>query len=604
MQHRPPSSRPEFRQLILEPQASIRAKCQRHQDRHAGQRGWNERRENHLGGILPFPSLLSIPVRVCKHGRLAANEHVTSLRFLPGAALFLLCCAATAATPKAACTFDENGLVTLSYGDAQFIKSSLPRIDAVYFADDKGAGVAADRSNPTVSYERTAQRLSYSWPWGAVRCQYQLADSRLNIILSVENDTAGPLSGIDLDLLELRFPRRPAGSSWEKRSQTLSDNDGDITALVADYQTGVLTFCNDDPLGAVRAGFAPGANPPQETWRLRVTSPEKSGDHQKDFVPPRSAKTFHFSLRFSEPGVPLKVVAGDIIEKFAADHPFQLKWADRRPIGMLVLANSGHASPTNPRGWFNEPAEKMLEMADHTIAILKGMGAQGMIFWDMEGDEFPNISFIGDPRLTAQFAPEMDAVAPEFFARFHQAGLRTGVCIRPSRIVPGWDGKSKWQHSHMGFDVVEEMNQKIIYAKKRLGCLLFYVDTNVRFFYKADGSVDSRLLEGAAFKHLADAHPDVLIIPEIPRLDYWSCTAPYQELRANLFGNHAATDPRVLDFYPRAFSVINPIDGPVQQRRGEIVAGQRRGDTLLFRCWFQDPQNTELKSILKEADGK
>ena len=71
----------------------------------------------------------------------------------------------------------------------------------------------------------------------------------------------------------------------------------------------------------------------------------------------------------------------------------------------------------------------------------------------------------------------MDAVAPELFERFHKAGLRTGVCIRPSKIVPGWDGKSKWQHSHMGFDVVEEMNQKIIYAKKHLGCLLLSCST-------------------------------------------------------------------------------------------------------------------------------
>jgi hypothetical protein len=516
--------------------------------------------------------------------------------------------------PEATCTFDENGLVTLSYGNAQFIKTNLPQIHAVYFADDQGKDVTGDKSNPTVSYERTAQRLSYSWPWGAVRCQYQLADSRLNITLSVENDTAGPLSGIDLDLLEIQFPQRPSGASWEKRAQMINDNDGDITALVADYKTGALTFCNDDPSSAVRAGFSPGANPPHETWKVRVTSPEKSGEHQKDFVAPRSGRTFHFSLRFSESGAPLKDIAGDLIEKFTAAHPFQLKWPDRRPIGMLMLASAAHASPTNPRGWFNAPGEnftgkngakhfreKALEAADHSISILKGMGAQGMIFWDMEGDEFPNIGFVGDPRMTAQLAPEMEAIAPEFFERFHQAGLRTGVCIRPSRIVPGWDGKSKWQHSHMGFDVVEEMNQKISYAKKHLGCLLFYVDTNVRYFNKPDGSVDSRLLEGAAFKHLADTHPDILIFPEIPRLEYWSCTVPYQELRPHFFGNHAATDPRVLEFYPHAFSLINPVDGPIAQRRAEIVAGQRRGDLLLFRCWFQDSQNKELKSILADA---
>lgn len=528
--------------------------------------------------------------------------------------LFVLLGNLALAAPKVACTFDDNGLATLSCGDVQFLKRG-PGVSNVLFSDDKGGEVPADKSSPNISYDRIAQRWSYSLPWGAVRCRYQLAGNRLNIDLQIENDTAGPMSGVELDLLELQFPRRPSGTPWEKRFQMISDNEGDITAQVADYQTGVLTFCNDDPTSAIRAGFSPGGAPPQETWLLRVTSPERTSRVPPVFVEPRGTKTFHFSVRFSDPGVPLKGIAGDIIEKFVAAHPFQLKWPDRRPIGMFSLASGAHSSPTNPRGWFGEPNDdfvgkngarnfrnKVFEVADRAIGILKGMGAQGMIFWDMEGEEFSNINFVGDPRMTATLAPEMEAVAPELFERFHKAGLRTGVCIRPSKIVPGWDGKSKWQHSHMGFDVVEEMNQKIIYAKKRLGCLIFYVDTNVRYFYTPDGKVADKLLEGAAFKKLADAHPDVLIIPEIPRLDYWSCTAPYQELRPHFFGNHAATDPRVLEFYPRAFSLINPIDGPAQERRAELVAGQRRGDTLLFRCWFPDEQNKLFKAIINEAN--
>ena len=298
--------------------------------------------------------------RVCIPSRLAANGYVSTLCSLLAVVLFLVCCVATAAEPKAACTFDDHGLATLSSGDTQFLKSGALRISNVFFSDDKGADVAADKSNPTISFEHTAQRLSYSWPWGAVRCRYQLAGNRLNIDLAIENDTAGPMSGIELDLLELQFPRRPSGTPWEKRFQMISDNDGDITAAVADYKTGVLTFCNDDPASAVRAGFSPGAAPPQETWTVRVTSPVRSRDQPKIFVGPRSAKTFHFSLRFSEPGVPLKDIAGDIIEKFAAAHPFQLKWPDRRPIGMLSLASSAHSSPTNPRGWFDAPNDNFI----------------------------------------------------------------------------------------------------------------------------------------------------------------------------------------------------------------------------------------------------
>ena len=83
---------------------------------------------------------------------------------------------------------------------------------------------------------------------------------------------------------------------------------------------------------------------------LRVTSPEHTGPQPAVFVAPRSMKQFHFSIRFNEPGTPYKEIAGDIIGKFVAAHPFQLKWPDRRPIGMFVLASGAHGSATNPRG--------------------------------------------------------------------------------------------------------------------------------------------------------------------------------------------------------------------------------------------------------------
>jgi hypothetical protein len=532
-------------------------------------------------------------------------------RFFP--ILLLLAATALSAPPKVSVDFSENGISSLRCNNAQFLKRGDLRVGHIYFQDDNGKDVPADVSNPTISFERSAQRLSHSWPWGAVRCRYTLAGQRLNLELTIQNDTAGPMSGFSLDMLELQMPRGPTGIPWERRYPLISENNGEMTAFVADYGTGQLVFCNDDPGTPLRSGIAPDALTPRETWSLPVASPTTYGE-AKVVVQPRSQKTFHFSLRFAQSGVPLKAIVGDLMEKFAAAHPFQLRWPDRRPIGMLTLASPAHSSPTNPRGWLGEATfdfngsdgatrfrARILEAADRSIGILQDMGAQGMIFWDLEGEEFPNINYVGDPRMTAQLAPEMEAAAPEFFARFHRAGLRTGVCIRPSRIVPAWDGKTKWVHDHMGFDVVEEMIQKIAYAKKRLGCLLFYVDSNVRWYLKPDGSADSHLLEVAAFKRLAEAHPDVLIIPEIPQLAYWSCTAPYQDLRPGMFGGHAATASSVLDVYPRAFSLINPIDGPAQERRAEIVAGQRRGDLLLFCSWYSHHQNKLFKVLLQEA---
>ena len=101
-----------------------------------------------------------------------------------------------------------------------------------------------------------------------------------------------------------------------------------------------------------------------------------------------------------------------------------LHWVDRRPIGALFLASDFHASPVNPRGWFNNPSldvrgnegagrfrQAMLDYADRSIAILKRTGARGMIVWDLEGEAFPHkITYVGDPRLLPRLAPEADLV--------------------------------------------------------------------------------------------------------------------------------------------------------------------------------------------------
>ena len=93
----------------------------------------------------------------------------------------------------------------------------------------------------------------------------------------------------------------------------------------------------------------------------------------------------------------------------------------------------------NPRGWFLDPKgvdvttpagraafkERVLQYADGSVALLKKMGAQGSIVWDLEGQEYPHAtSYLGDPRSLPE---EMDAVADEFFARLRSDGLRTGV---------------------------------------------------------------------------------------------------------------------------------------------------------------------------------
>src|SRR5262249_13218000 len=149
--------------------------------------------------------------------------------------------------------------------------------------------------------------------------------------------------------------------------------------------------------------------------------------------------------------------------------PRVLKWDDRRSIGMLVLASPDpkHHSATNPRGWLSDPKldaisprgkpifrQLVLGWAARSVAECKGRGAQGVIVWDVEGEEFQPLVFVGDPRMLPQLAPEFDELADEVFQMFTDAALKTGICIRPSRIdrVEDATAKSHWRHGHMAFD--------------------------------------------------------------------------------------------------------------------------------------------------------
>lgn len=151
---------------------------------------------------------------------------------------------------------------------------------------------------------------------------------------------------------------------------------------------------------------------------------------------------------------------------------FELEWADRRPICDLHLSSSGHLSATNPRGWLNDPSldvttpagvrafhERLLAYAERSVAILREMNAQGMVVWDIEGQQ--DDAYVGDPRQAETLAPELVGVLDAFFARFREAGFRVGVTVRPQRYE---GGRQRW-----AWDAAEVLGEKIRYARERWG---------------------------------------------------------------------------------------------------------------------------------------
>lgn len=281
--------------------------------------------------------------------------------------------------------------------------------------------------------------------------------------------------------------------------------------------------------------------------------------------------------------------------------PARLHWPDRRPIGELFLASDGHTSATNPRGWFNDDtldvtgpggAERfraeLRAYTDRSLAILKKADAQGVIVWDLEGEQFPHkTTFIGDPRQLNRLAPEMDVAADEFFARLRAAGLKVGVTIRPQRLVFAGGGVP---HQQFALNLKKVLEAKMDYARKRWGCTLFYVDSNYSFW---------RPDELWQLRCLAAEHPGVLLIPEHHWLPYFGFTAPYATLRR---GQPAASLRWAGKFFPHPFQALDISDAAGNWNA--ISAAHLNGDVLLFRAWYENPEGELLEKFAGEEAGQ
>jgi hypothetical protein len=260
--------------------------------------------------------------------------------------------------------------------------------------------------------------------------------------------------------------------------------------------------------------------------------------------------------------------------------PTNFHWPDRRPIGVLFLASGYHASATNPRGWFNDDKldvvgaggqerfkQVLFDYADRSIVILKKTGAQGVIVWDVEGEQYPHkTTFIGDPRLLGSLAPEMAPLADEFFKRFRDAGFKVGVVIRPQELV--FENGIPRQMAVL--DMKRILLEKVDYARTNWGATIFYLDSDYSVL---------RPDEVWQLRRLEEQRPDILLIPEHHYLPYAAFSAPYISLRK---GKPGATERLARKLYPGSFDALDISDASAD----EVAAVWHEGDVLLFRTWY------------------
>ena len=139
-------------------------------------------------------------------------------------------------------------------------------------------------------------------------------------------------------------------------------------------------------------------------------------------------------------------------------------------IGTAYLARSPASTgnitqpggfPTNPRRFFNDSTvdvttaaglrsfqDRMLAQAAAIVTNTQAIGGQGVITWDIEGEQFPqSTSYVCSPDQIATVAPEMETVVSDatsayfgqklddaYFKTISSAGLKIGLCLgRPRR---------------------------------------------------------------------------------------------------------------------------------------------------------------------------
>jgi len=533
--------------------------------------------------------------------------------------------AAAAADPALTVKIGAQGLTTLSWNGAELLQSGDFKVTGAFFRKADGTVYGAAVDNPKTS--AGTNLLGWQFPWGRIQAQYAAQATRLDLRVTVEiADSADTLVALYLQVAELKFPQPPTfrnPSFFFYGQTTMAHNLGAPGIVVADFGKGAVAACNEQVDRPLCFGFGlPADGKGSVTYPvLAYTGRHPMLKEKWPFidrpVPPGGRDVLELSLRFGPTGAVPEKIATDLYAKFAAAFPFELKWTDRRPIGALFISSAHPADDkwkTNPRGWLNQTdidttsdkglaefRDRFQRWGEGALKICQDMDAQGIICWDPEGQEHPHmISYLGDPR---SLPPEIEPLIDAFFQRFRDAGLRTGICIRPQRPLRAAYGNAVEQLAFTDHrDRVANLNAKIAYAKKRWGCTLFYMDSDVDWsgdpvqIPGAEGysaTIDAQLL-----RELLKANPDILIIPEWEDLRSYAYAAPYSQLNYNKL---LAPPPDVLAAYPQAFFVNRCDEKFSAENEAALVAAVRRGDILLFSGWWASPENAIVKRICEAA---
>ncbi len=498
-------------------------------------------------------------------------------------------------------TFDSNGLLTYSLNGTNIINPSdrSVYVNITRFNSDGVTTYVPAQKLLSTTWDTTTKKLTKTYDWGTFSLMYISAkNNKLDIKVDIKNTSASPIATVSVSTVTFSVPYTgPSAVAFGP----ISPN-----AVLKSHSNGTVAFVGTDGWKNTTLELATAAAYPNRlvayfengwtatsigsnAWRPFAYLPLGAGQSQ----------SYNLSLRFGPVGAGIAELAPDAYQSFVAQNPFQVNWSDRRPIGQLFPAGSSATSRTgtNPRGWFNDTSidvttlagletfyNRMLNYASSSVAILKGMNAQGVITWDLEGEQYPLLTYVGDPRVAERMAPEWtyNNLIDKYFQTFTKAGIRVGMTIRPQDI--------KFDINNVPYavtpaDEAQNYIDKITYAKNRWGATIFYIDSN-------DANVILPVM-----KRVRQIHPDVLLIPEHENIYISAFTAPYDSLR----GGFTDIPSDVKYAYPGAFYTLKANNEYMDANYSKLVELVRNGTILFFQGWYNDSGNARIKQIYTDA---
>jgi len=549
---------------------------------------------------------------------------------------FLLLAASTACHAQLVVTYGSKGIDRLTYRgvvltDTAHFQQDRVHIGHIKLTDRSGHVLTADswgENNQGTNWDAASKTETYNFRWGTIKIQFSQTPESLEINIREWNRPNSDviLAGASVYPLTLHFPTLPRGFVNASYPQGTS-NTSAPSVTVADFGAGQVVDVAPDASKPLYSMLWPmGTGDAAYSVLVSTTTP----DSLPEFFPrhdwpvlPGQTDVFRIALRFAPRGVATHSLAADAYSNWSQQYPAAIKWTDRRVIGTAYLAASPNQSSdnidgANPRHYLGAGMDlrtpeglrlfqsRILAKAGEIVRNLRKLNAQGVITWDIEGQQYPqNTSYVCAPDQIAAAAPEMESVITDtssryvgkklddaYFSIIRDAGFRVGVCIRPQRFtLLAEGGAQQVQLSAKGAEA--DMLRKIRYAHDRWGATLFYLDSTVE--------QNGRPLDATLFQRLAAAFPDILLIPEQSTSRHYAYTAP---LKSFLFHNETATDANIRSYYPDAFSCILVNDSDTKrllQSREALVAAVVAGDILMAHVDYWDPVNTSIVAMYDSA---